>query len=137
MKKINLFLLTLAIGATACHNQSQPMSDSHTSEQALNWNGVYKGTLPCADCSGIETTVTLNNDKTYEKIEKYLGKDNANFQEKGTFAFTDNATKIILTDSSQTKTQYAIGENHLILLGQDGKPSTTPMADQYRLQKVQ
>ncbi|MBS9781428.1 MAG: copper resistance protein NlpE N-terminal domain-containing protein [Gammaproteobacteria bacterium] len=137
MKKINLVLaLSVAISLVACQN-NKPITDNHTSEQALDWNGVYKGTLPCADCSGIETVVKLNNDKTYERTEKYLGKANGYFQEKGTFAFTDNATKIILTDSSQTKTQYAIGENHLILLGQDGKPSTTPMADQYRLQKVQ
>ncbi len=138
MKKINLALiLTAAIGLVACNNESKPATDSHTSEQVLDWNGTYKGTLPCADCSGIETTVTLNNDKTYEKTENYLDKDNANFQEKGTFTFTDNATKIILTDSSQAKTQYAIGENHLILLGSDGQVSTSPMADQYRLDKVQ
>ncbi|MBS9781874.1 MAG: copper resistance protein NlpE N-terminal domain-containing protein [Gammaproteobacteria bacterium] len=135
MKKINLVLaLSVAVGLIACHNTpattNKVVSQSHI-------QGVYKGTLPCADCSGIETTVTLNNDKTYEKLEKYLGKDNANFQEKGTFAFTNDKKQIILTDSSQTKTYYAIDKNQIILLGNDGKPSSLPMADQYRLSKVQ
>ncbi len=140
MKKINLFLLTLAIGVTACHNPSQhtaqPITDSHTSEQALDWNGVYKGTLPCADCSGIKTMVKLNYDKTYEKVEKYLGNSNGYFQEKGTFVFTDNGSKIILTNQAQEKTQYLVGENHLILLDKDGKQSTSPLAEQYRLNKI-
>ncbi len=137
MKKINLLLLTLAIGVVACQNTSKLMTDSHTSEQALDWDGVYKGTLPCADCSGIETTVKLNQNKTFKKIDKYLDKANSTFTQTGTFIFTDKATKIILIDKSQNKTQYAIGENHLILLDKDGKESTSPLANQYRLNKIQ
>ncbi|HSH50375.1 MAG TPA: copper resistance protein NlpE N-terminal domain-containing protein, partial [Bacteroidales bacterium] len=29
--------------------------DMHTSEISLDWQGTYKGVLPCADCPGIET----------------------------------------------------------------------------------
>ncbi len=138
MKKINLLLsLPLATALVACNHNPLPITDSHTSEQALDWNGVYKGTLPCADCSGIETTVKLNNDKTYEKTENYLGKDNITFQEKGRFVFTDDGSKIILTNQSKEKNWYFVGENHLILLGQDGKPSTSSVADKYRLNKIQ
>ncbi len=138
MKKTNLLLASsVAIGLLACQNPSESMNDNQASEQILTWSGVYKGTLPCADCSGIKTTLKLKQDKTYEKYESYLGKDNSNFQEEGTFTVTDDGKKIILTDNSQNKTQYAVGENQLILLDQEGKQSTSPLADQYRLYKLQ
>ena len=39
---------------------------AHTAENALDWNGTYKGILPCADCEGIKTELELNSDKTYD-----------------------------------------------------------------------
>lgn len=49
-----------------------PIGD--TSQNALDWNGTYKGTLPCADCEGIETELTLNLDGNYLYKATYLGK---------------------------------------------------------------
>ena len=34
-------------------NDKNQVIDSHTSKNALDWNGIYQGTLPCADCEGI------------------------------------------------------------------------------------
>jgi hypothetical protein len=36
-----------------------------TSRTSLDWPGTYTGVLPCADCEGIETTITLSVDLTY------------------------------------------------------------------------
>jgi uncharacterized lipoprotein NlpE involved in copper resistance len=36
--------------------------------------GIYMGMLPCADCSGIEYTLTLNPDSTFILKSIYLGK---------------------------------------------------------------
>ena len=30
------------------------------SKTSVDWVGKYEGTLPCADCEGIKTTLTLN-----------------------------------------------------------------------------
>ena len=34
--------------------------------------GAYQGTLPCADCAGISTELTLNGDQTFALKETYL-----------------------------------------------------------------
>ena len=47
----------------------------HNSRNSLNWAGVYAGTLPCADCPGIQTRLTLGNDGTFEKQSRYLDRD--------------------------------------------------------------
>ena len=38
--------------------------DMHTAEISLDYYGTYKGTLPAADCPGINVTLTLNKNKT-------------------------------------------------------------------------
>lgn len=35
---------------------------------------TYAGKLPCADCSGINTTIKLYSDHTYQESDVYIGK---------------------------------------------------------------
>ncbi len=44
-------------------------ADMHTSQNSLDWAGVYEGVLPCADCPGIQTRLTLSRDETYELVD--------------------------------------------------------------------
>ena len=53
---------------------------AHTAENSLDWNGTYKGVLPCADCEGLETTVVVNENNTYCVKTKYLGKGDKVFE---------------------------------------------------------
>ena len=46
--------------------------DGHNAQNSLDWAGTYEGTLPCADCPGIKTTITLKDDNTYTISEEYL-----------------------------------------------------------------
>ncbi|MFX6794395.1 copper resistance protein NlpE N-terminal domain-containing protein, partial [Acinetobacter baumannii] len=58
---------------TAQSNNNEAVDTAHTAENSLDWDGKYKGTLPCADCEGIKTELELKDDKTYELTETYLG----------------------------------------------------------------
>ncbi|MBS9774129.1 MAG: copper resistance protein NlpE N-terminal domain-containing protein [Tenacibaculum sp.] len=147
MKKINILVLLFAVVFFACKgnpkknnqevvdNKSTEIVDKHTSEVALDWNGTYKGTLPCASCPGILTTVKLNNDKTFEMEEVYLEEEDGTVLSKGTFTFTEDGNKVVLS-SEQGNTIYAVGENKLILLGEDGKKSVSELSEEYELKKV-
>lgn len=65
----------------SCKNQDKDQEENsversdmtHNSKNPLDWNGTYRGILPCADCEGIKTEVTLHKDRTYEIARKYLG----------------------------------------------------------------
>ncbi len=141
MKKTFLLPLTMALTLLGCHaNQAnihqEKMTDAHTAQLALDWDGVYRGLLPCASCPGILTTITLSNNKTFEKTDFYLQEKNGYFREKGTFAFTDDGNKIILQPEQGTTTKYAVGENKLIMLDKNGEKSSSALADKYELTKA-
>jgi uncharacterized lipoprotein NlpE involved in copper resistance len=41
------------------------------------------GTLPCADCEGIRTTITLREDETFDRERLYLGKSDTAKSDSG------------------------------------------------------
>ena len=61
-------LLSLAVGTLliACHQAPTAPPASAA--------GIYQGLLPCADCAGIQTTLYLFPDSTFEETMLYLGK---------------------------------------------------------------
>lgn len=110
--------------------------DMHNSQNALDWQGTYKGMTPCADCEGIETELVLNKDLTFVLKTKYLGKENQNvFEEKGTFTWNASGSIISLKDLKGTPSQYKVGENTLTQLNLEGKAITGLLADMYVLKK--
>jgi len=52
---------------------------------SLDWPGIYRGVLPCADCEGIETEIKINADLTYVISSTYLGKNEEAFKESRCF----------------------------------------------------
>ncbi|MEE6130368.1 copper resistance protein NlpE [Chryseobacterium arthrosphaerae] len=104
-----------------------------TSENALDWNGTYEATVPCADCPGIKTSLTLNNDKTFSITEEYIDRKSKN-EDKG--SFTWDATGSIITLKGKTANyKYKVGEGMLIQLDMDGKEITGPNKDLYVFKK--
>ncbi|PUB31096.1 putative lipoprotein NlpE involved in copper resistance [Elizabethkingia sp. YR214] len=108
-------------------------NDGHNSQNSLDWAGTYEGTLPCADCPGIKTTITLKDDNTYTMTEEYVDKK-TKAEDKGKFEWDKSGGKISLV-SKDGKRQYMVGENQLIHLDMDGKEITGPNKDFYILKK--
>jgi uncharacterized lipoprotein NlpE involved in copper resistance len=114
----------------------EPATDSHNSKNSLDWQGIYKGITPCADCEGIETEVVLNKDLTYVIKTKYLGKgDGKIFEEKGSFIWDKTGGSISLQGGKGAISQYKVGENRLIQLDMEGKVITGDLAEMFVLKK--
>ncbi|HSD13822.1 MAG TPA: copper resistance protein NlpE [Flavobacterium sp.] len=109
--------------------------DMHTSEISLDWDGTYKGVIPCADCPGIETELTLNKDKTYELSVLYRDREQKPTVTKGTFTWND-AGSIIKLDKAGTETQYKVGEGRLTMLDHSGKEIESALKSNYILHKA-
>ena len=100
MKKIFILVCSCALLA-ACNNSAKTnksagadstsieVTDIHNAENSLDYEGTYKGVFPAADCPGIETTLTLNPDKTFSLHSVYIDRDSS-FDEKGTYTLKDN-----------------------------------------------
>jgi uncharacterized lipoprotein NlpE involved in copper resistance len=119
--------------ATPRANPTAP--DQHTSENSLDWQGTYAGVVPCADCEGIETTLTINKDLSYLLKTKYLGKDNKVLERRGTFTWEKNGQVINLKGLSESPNRYFVGENQLWQLSMQGEKITGKRAEKYILRK--
>jgi uncharacterized lipoprotein NlpE involved in copper resistance len=116
-------------------NSAASIGDQHNSSNSLDWGGRYKGTLPCADCEGIITELTLNLDKTYLLKISYLGKGDNSVEEKGTFSWNETGNIITLAGLKNRPNQYFVGENILIQLDMMGNRITGNLAENYILRK--
>lgn len=112
-------------------NVNLPVGD--TSENSLDWAGTYDATLPCADCDGIKSVLTLNQDGTFTLSQDYVGTTNK-AEDKGTFAWNTEGNKITLNGTGE-KHEYKVGENQLIQLDMQGNEITGPTKDLYVYKK--
>lgn len=148
MKKLFIpAIVLLAIQIQACQSNSNNSSASssstdssyvdttHTSQTALDWAGTYEGVVPCADCSGIKTTIMLNDNETFTYSAEYLDK-NTTVQDSGKFMWHDNGSIVHLM-GKDLNTKYKVGENLLIQLDTEGKVIEGAIAEKYYLIKVQ
>lgn len=126
-------LLALALVLAGC--QSPPV-DQHTSANSLDWAGVYQGVIPCADCEGIETTLTLAPDRTYELSMKYLGRPAPPYSSTGRFEWRQDGRAIMLKPREGTPRFYRVEENRLRPLDTSGQPIVSPLADRFVLNKL-
>jgi heat shock protein HslJ len=135
--KTSSFLAALAIGlsllAWGASGRAEPLPDS--SATSLDWDGVYRGVVPCADCEGIETTLTLRRDGSYHLSMKYLGRSGVAIEREGSFSWDPAGGTIILDGPPDRPNRFLVGENHLLQLDMQGARVTGALADRYRLEK--
>lgn len=142
--------LTLSVFViVSCNNTAKTQQDAtdepasadsiyatrHVSEGTAVFEGVYTGTLPCADCEGIDTELAVNTDNTFVIRTRYIGKKATIFGVKGTYSWNSEHTIITLTDVKDGPNQYLVGENTLTQLDMAGNKITGELAAKYVLKK--
>jgi uncharacterized lipoprotein NlpE involved in copper resistance len=148
MKKLLILILCFTVFLSCKNNKTseneevenqtdmQQAPDMHTSQIALDWLGVYKGILPCADCEGIATEINLKDNNSYIIKRLYLGKEEMFFEETGDLQWTEDGSTVVLTNAKDgNATLYKVGENHLRQLDLEGKPIEGELAEMYILHK--
>ncbi|WP_257670703.1 copper resistance protein NlpE N-terminal domain-containing protein [Parapedobacter tibetensis] len=132
-------LLVTIVGLGACQSkrsttggQSVPSGDN--SQTSIDWAGTYQGVLPCADCPGIKTAISLKDDGTYKLSTRYLEKGDSVYWESGTFSWNDAGSQITLSEDNR---KFLVGENRLFQLDMEGNRITGDLAEHYVLQKAE
>ncbi|CAM2966158.1 copper resistance protein NlpE [Chryseobacterium flavum] len=120
---------------TPIDSTSNPIVSAYgdSSENALDWDGTYEAVIPCADCPGIRTTLTLNNDKTFGIIEEYVDRNTKN-HDAGSFEW-DTTGSIITLKGKTVNYKYKVGENKLVQLDLEGNEINGPNKDLYIFRK--
>lgn len=101
--------------------------------QSSSYEGTYTGTFPCADCNGINVTLTLNKDgyTSEEVMEDLTTKD------KGSVAYDAQKKVLTLTSTEEKgkKQQYKVKEDGSIAFLQEGQEVEGELASFYVLKK--
>jgi heat shock protein HslJ len=136
--------ISLALTACASGYSDQPSSQPNTpapnmtsdnSRTSLDWPGVYKGLIPCADCESIKTRITLHKDGTFTRSMIYQGKPDGQFNDQGKFSWDEGGGKITLIDKQGQSQSYLVGEGRLFHLDQQGQRISGELANRYILIK--
>jgi copper homeostasis protein (lipoprotein) len=93
----------------------------------------YTGNLPCPDCDGIQTLLTLNADpqRSYTLEEQYQGKQPKTVNSNGTWAVEGNTVTL---NGKSGAMKYQVTAEGLVGMNTDG---STMDATKYLLKKVQ
>jgi heat shock protein HslJ/uncharacterized membrane protein/uncharacterized lipoprotein NlpE involved in copper resistance len=131
---IGIFLLSIA---TACSSQQvvssqeeEGMSNARVAQVAV---GTWVGTIPCADCPGIDYTLNLNQDSTYRERLVYQGRSATPFVQLGTWVVSDGRVK--LNKPGTGNNQFSIDGDVLVMLDSEGNWIVSEHAEAYRLRR--
>lgn len=119
--------------STSGAQQTTPADTTPISSDRL---GKYSGVLPCANCEGIETELTLSGDMTYVLTTKYLGRNDSKTDTvKGKFTLQENKLKLAGIKGNERSSLYKVEENQVRQLDMEGKEITGGLAKRYVLVK--
>ncbi|MGL5980750.1 MAG: copper resistance protein NlpE N-terminal domain-containing protein [Phocaeicola sp.] len=113
--------------------ETAPMEDVHNAANSLDYQGVYQGTFPAADCPGININLEIKEENSYEVEYTYMDRD-ANFEEQGTYSIEGN---MLTLNNGKEESYYKVEENRLVKLDANKEPITGETASMYILNKVQ
>ena len=97
----------------------------------------YTGSLPCADCEGIDVSLQLNKNETYIMTSVYKGSkvDSSNNSFKDTGTWNMHGTDTLYLVNAGRSTKYIKTEVDLTQLDGSGNRITGPLADKFILHK--
>ncbi|MGC9459809.1 copper resistance protein NlpE [Vibrio genomosp. F10] len=127
MKKNSLVALMAVVALAGCQDQNaeneaaaveptvmEAVADSaHT---ALDWNGIYKGSVPCDDCAATDLLLELKMDGQYSLGRSYVDKMSATVMEEGEVIWNEAGNTVQVGEY-----RFFVAENQLFLVDQDEK----------------
>ncbi|MBK7229602.1 MAG: copper resistance protein NlpE N-terminal domain-containing protein [Ignavibacteriales bacterium] len=131
MKKIILLSTVLFVLIIGCSSAPEMVQDQKLVTYLSN--GIWLGSLPCADCEGIDYQLTLKNDFTYKQKSVYKGKSEEQFIDEGNWFFASDS--VIELDSYDYGKMFLINKDELIMLDQYGDRIESEFETKYHLRK--
>ena len=95
--------------------QAQP-EEAAKAEAPKKHVGEFSGKLPCADCPGIETKLTLNEDGSFLLDETYLDKKDGQFNAKGSYEVSEDGAFVTLKEEGNDKPRVFLVEEDAVYL---------------------
>lgn len=108
-------------------------------DKSQDFHGVFYGFLPCTDCNGIKTILSLKQKNNYLLVTQPARDSSREFYEKGKYSWDDEKHTVVLTprNSKEASTrQYLIkDEGTLVQLNSDGTQMSQELEESYTLRR--
>lgn len=114
------------VALCGCNNKAAQTSEP---VDITNNMGMYSATLPCADCPGIVTHLTLNADSTAALTSLYMDADNTSETVNGSWSFADSVFTVKTADGN-TLMYKLVSADQLAQVGE-----TKEVKEEYMLKK--
>lgn len=128
------FILFVLISCNGQKNQ-QETADFEAEQSDLNLPAIYTGTLPCADCPGINYQLIIKDDG-FTELSQYQDRSPATFEETGTWKITDDTLTLIGLEDLILK-RFLVNDTSLTLLNMNNQRITGELADMYILERTE
>mgnify|MGYP001007259216 CR=1 FL=1 len=141
MKKyiiISTLTLLAACGGNSENSNDNAASNADNTSTNTSTTETYTGTLPCADCEGIDVSLELNPDSNYVMTSVYKGSrvdsSNNSFKDSGVWKIYGADTVCLIGKDSSMLT-YIKTDSTLTQLDGDKKVITGDIANMFILHK--
>lgn len=132
--RFNYVLLLVSVLLVSACGTTKKSTSSITKIESNAIDGVFFGTIPCADCEGIEYIIAFNEDFTFNSKSVYLGKSEKPFETSGNYTIEDEIIKLLNNDEGL---RYFIKTgNNLQILDRNREEITGSLAPRYILKPV-
>ena len=100
MKKMIFPVLLAGLFAVSCSKKEETKAEAPQASEteAVQQPAEEAGKVPCADCPGIETKLTLNEDGSFVLDETYLEKKDGNFTAKGSYEVSEDGSFVTVKE---------------------------------------
>lgn len=117
-------------------------SDDHSAhtkpiDKKLDFHGVFYGYLPCNDCDGVKSTLSLKQNNNYLLVTQPAKDSSREYYEKGKYTWDEENHLLVLTSRKDSSTrQFLIkDEGTIVQLNSDGTRMSEELEDDYTLQR--
>lgn len=106
-------------------------------DKSKDFHGVFYGFLPCDDCNGMKTTLSLKQNNHYLLVTQPARESSREFFEKGKYEWNDETQTVTLKPRNDApEKQFQIkDEGTLVQFNSSGRPYAGDLADRYTLRR--
>jgi uncharacterized lipoprotein NlpE involved in copper resistance len=105
------------------HADMDHSAHQNSADKSQEFHGVFYGYLPCNDCDGVKTTLSLQQKRNYLIVTQPARASSREYFERGKYDWNDETRTVILTPTkggSKTHRYHIEDEGTLIQLNEDG-----------------
>ena len=107
-------------------------------DKSLDFHGIFYGYLPCTDCDGIKTTMSLKQKNNYLIVTQPARDSSREYYEKGKYDWNEATHTLTLTprNAPEEIRHYLIqDEGTIVQLNSDGSPMPKELTEVYTLRR--